>query len=152
MANDIFVEALKEAIISAFFNQKQIYNSQTGYSDYYGGQVAGLVKEILQSKEMEKIIKEMAESIASQKEKIKIEIGKSIKEEIFKEVKKQITDSNYYISDWVRNWIKSSGKEIAEEELKNNKKINNLIKEKIGVVDITNLQIEKSVGIKIINL
>jgi hypothetical protein len=151
MKDEIILEALKEAIIDAFFNQKTFYNPQTGYNVSYRGQIVEVVQKILQMDSIKTLIEEIVKEIASNKDKIKEKLNEKLEIKILTEAEKVIAEDKQYISDWVKWWIKEKGKEIVNQTLENSEKVRAFIEEAVGKEDVGGLKIEKNVEIKITN-
>lgn len=132
--NSIMFEALKEAVLMAFFKQQQFYDPN-GYTQTYGGLAEVLVKKIMESPEMTQIVQGVAEDIVKKKPELVKIITDGFEKNVEEESRKYITDNGYRWGRFVEEAVEEVAKPMIEEKIRSDKSLKKAIENKIGNVE-----------------
>jgi len=144
MKDSVIFEALKVAILRAFFVAQPVMDAQ-GNQVYTGGQISEVVRQIMESSEMKKLVEKLAEGVLKKKDIIEKKVLKEL-ESYVKERTESLIKCEYSMDSWIKEVMNEIAKPVIEEALQKDQKLKDRIAKQVNIEDY-NLDINVSVNI-----
>jgi uncharacterized membrane protein YheB (UPF0754 family) len=134
MNDTILYDALKQAIIEAFFEQKHFYDDVNRRTYTYGGLLAKVVKQVVESLPLGEIAEKATDRITEDEEVLIEQIKAAWVQHIQDKVQKFIEKSSYSyhpLTEKIERKLDQFAIEVAMEEIKNSAHFENMIREQV---------------------
>lgn len=144
MENDqtLIIDSLKQAIVSAFFNGYSYRDQYSGMEIKIMPPASKVVDEIMRSEQILSVINELVKTFQPKVSEYIDYTDKSLKDKIEKEAEKMVKNA-LNVNSWgtsffedlessIKTKIKEKANEILTQSLSDNKKLKQIIEERVG--------------------
>lgn len=133
--DSVIFEALKQAIVVAFFKQQYFYSPNGGSPIYYGGQLEPMIQDIMKLPKWKEMCDDIAKEVGFDKEKWKNLASSKFEYQLSKEAENYA--KNWTVREDFQSAMNRVAREYALELMQKDERLKKQIEDTVGAGEYT---------------